>query len=489
MAAAAHDDIVSDGDKSVRGTGGPIQLPSKPLHGRHRVPHSRHQGVRRRVGRVHRRPTSWTSACRCSSAPIPAWRSHRIPVRSSISRPPVLSGSARRKPGSNISAVLLAVADAAFAQGAAAAPGVIATPVPGQPDAMIRLPSLAGTDPLKRRPVSPARRIGRPEPARICVWRYRRPPTPIVIVAIAARKDPRQRVRRRFSAVWLGAMIAQLVRPNPAPSLSLSTTVAAGNTDGTLTVSGGQPGVFYTPRVAPGGAPMLPPAYAHKPSANDPTANKGIGQLKLEVDFALTRAGQPPLPPLLDSGCPSGRHDADGPGDGGAELALRSTCRHRRSSRRFLQHSSMRRWSITAAPRMCWCRRAWPPTATRCSPRRAGRRAGRSGARRQRADAGFQFGRADPRHGAGAAAASKAAIPVRRGVGSTSRCGRTRADGTREGSAVARNGSTAILVDASEPGMSYQVIAGLARSARRNPAPARRSRCRWARSTATTTFR
>ena len=37
----------------------------------------------------------------------------------------------------------------------------------------------------------------------------------------------------------------------------------------------------------------------HQRNPDDPSANKGVGQLKLSVDFAVARKGQPPRPPLL----------------------------------------------------------------------------------------------------------------------------------------------------------------------------------------------
>ncbi len=300
MAAAAHDDIVSDGDHTVRGTGGPIQLPSKPLPSDTVL---RVRAIKVFDAALARPPETNILAVRLSvfvradtslavtSDPVPifdfqAARFARVTA--------ALAGVEYR-------AVQLGVADAAFAQGAAAAPDIVAVPVAGQPDAMIRLPSLAGTGALdvpRGFTVGADWQAGAGADLRLML--------PLAsmdtIVAVAARKAHVAASGPFTSAVWLRHMIVQLVRPNPAPALTLSTTLAAGGTDGALTVSGGQPGVFYTPRVGPTGARILPPAYAHKPDPVDPAANKGVGQLKLEVDFAVARDGQPPLPPALATG-------------------------------------------------------------------------------------------------------------------------------------------------------------------------------------------
>jgi hypothetical protein len=299
MAAAAHDDIVSDADKTVRGTGGPIQLPSKPLQDDSVL---RIRAIKVFDAALGRPPETNILDVRL---PLSIRANPGLVVTSDPG--PIFDVQAARlvrigaaQAGVEYSAVQLPVADAAFAQGAAAA-GIIATPVPGQPDAMIRLPSLAGTDPLKLPPGFTSAATWQPGAGADLHLALAPPAAVDVIVAIAARKT-HANAAGAVSAVWLGAMIAQLVRPNPTPALLLSTTLAAGNTDGTLTLSGGQPGVFYTPRIAAGGAPILPPAYTHKRNPDNTAANKGIGQLKLEVDFAVARTGQPPLPPLLDSG-------------------------------------------------------------------------------------------------------------------------------------------------------------------------------------------
>jgi len=300
IAAAAHDDIVSDGDKSVRGTGGPIQLPSKPLQD--------DQVLRIRAIKVFDAALGRPPETNILDVRLPLFIRANPGLAVTSDPGPIFDVQAARfvrigaaQAGVEYRAVELPIADAAFAQGATPAPGIIPIPVPGQPDAMIRLPMVATTSPLNLPAgftIASAWQPGTGADLRLALLQ---PASADTVIAVAARKT-HVNAAGAVSAVWLGTMTVQLVRPNPAPPLTLLTTLVAGNTDGTLTVSGGQPGVFYTPRIGAGGAPMLPPAYFHKRNPSDAAANKGIGQLKLEVDFAVTRSGQPPLPALLDSG-------------------------------------------------------------------------------------------------------------------------------------------------------------------------------------------
>jgi hypothetical protein len=300
MAAAANDDIVSDGDHTVRGTGGPIQLPSKPLQN--------DTVLRIRAIKVFDATLARPPQTNILAVHLPVFVRADTGLAVTSDPGPIFDFQAARfarvaaaRAGVEYRAVLLRVADMAFAQGATAAPDVIAVPVPDQPDAMIRLPSLTSTGALD---VPPGFVIGADWQAGAGAdLRLALPPAGAdTIVAVAARKAHVGASGPFVSAVWLRSMIAQLVRPNPSPAPTLSVTLAGGGTDGALVVSGGQPGVFYTPRVSPAGAPILPPAYVHQRDPNDPNANKGIGQLKLEVDFAVAREGQPPRPPVLATG-------------------------------------------------------------------------------------------------------------------------------------------------------------------------------------------
>jgi len=461
VAAAVHDDIVSDADKSVRGTGGPIELPSKPLQD--------DSVLRIRATKVFDAALGRPPETNILDIRLPLFirANPRLAVTSDPG--PIFDVQAARfvrvsaaQAGVEYSAVQLPVVDAAFAQGASAAPGILATPVLGQPDAMIRLPSLAGTDPLKLPPGFTSAANWQPGAGADLRLALSPPAAADAIVAIAARKA-HANASGAVSAVWLGTMIGQLVRPNPAPALSLSTTVATGNTDGTLTFSGGQPGVFYTPRVAPAGAPIVPPAYAHKRNPDDPTANKGIGQLKLDVDFAVSRTGQPPLPPLLDSGVlPVGttltvqamvaqsRVAIDLPAP-----AIIAAVPDAQLSAPLVDHGGITHVLVPASL-------ATDSYAlfTEGMPDDVPVGAARDG-NGQTLD--FTSAALNRDTVLVLAATSKAPIPVRRRIRISVAVRPDPALTVRaKDAAVAPNASTAILVDGSEPGISYQLIAGLA---------------------------
>jgi hypothetical protein len=296
--AAAQDDVVSDGNHiKVRGTGGPIQLPSKPLQADTVL---RIRAIKEFDAALHRQPETNILTVRL---PLFVRADPGLTVTSDPGQifdfqTARFARIAAAQAGVQYRAVQLPVADAAFAQGVAAAPDIVAVPVPGQPDAMIRMPSLAATDALTLPAgfaVAADWQAGGGADLRLAL-----PPAATdMIVAVAARKTHLGEAGSFVSSVWLTRRFAQLIRPNPSPALSLSVTLGANGTDGALAVAGGQPGVFYTPRVAPAGAPIVPPAYMHQRNPDDPATNKGIGQLKLSVDFVVARTGQPPRPPRL----------------------------------------------------------------------------------------------------------------------------------------------------------------------------------------------
>jgi len=301
MAAAARDDIVSDGDRTVRGTGGPIQLPSKPLRDDTRL---RIRAIKVFDAALTRPPQTNILAAR-----LPVFVRPNSGLVISSDPGPIFDFQAPRfvrvaaaQAGVEYRPVLMPVADAAFAQGAAPAPDNAAVTVPGQPDALVRLPALSSDARLDAPP--PGFTVGADWQAGTGAdLRLALPPADAdSIVAVAARKTHQAQSAPFVSAVWLTQRVVQLVRPDPFPELTLTATLNGGATDGTLTVVGGQPGVFYIWRTVPPGVPIPLPAYVHKRDPDDPAANKGIGQIKLEVDFVMAREGQPPLPPVLATG-------------------------------------------------------------------------------------------------------------------------------------------------------------------------------------------
>ena len=145
------------------------------------------------------------------------------------------------------------------------------------------------------------------------------------VVLVRAQKE-HQPKELPSSSVQLQQAALLLVRPDPRRALRLGVELAGAQTTGTLEVSGGQPGVFYEVRLDPAGAPLGPPAYFHQTDEGNSALNKGLDQLRIEADFAISRGTVrpatvpselttiPPLTPLLDTG----------PLDVGATLSFRA---------------------------------------------------------------------------------------------------------------------------------------------------------------------
>jgi hypothetical protein len=111
------------------------------------------------------------------------------------------------------------------------------------------------------------------------------------------------------SAVQLDHALALLVRPDRDRVIRLQTSVVDASSQGPWQVFAGQAGVYYRLRHAE--ALIARPAYFHQRDDLDPGLNKGIDQLRVEVDLALARdpsgpdptgdrAGRPPPVPALD---------------------------------------------------------------------------------------------------------------------------------------------------------------------------------------------
>jgi len=91
------------------------------------------------------------------------------------------------------------------------------------------------------------------------------------------------------SKVIVKQAAAVLVRPNPAPQLALTVEMEGDKTTNRLLVENGQTGIFYYFRVQPDGDVISLPAYFHKMDDSNPALSKGVDQLKLGVDFVVTR--------------------------------------------------------------------------------------------------------------------------------------------------------------------------------------------------------
>ena len=95
--------------------------------------------------------------------------------------------------------------------------------------------------------------------------------------------------REISSALRLEETGVILVRPNATPGLHLKATIEGSDRLRTIEVSGGQTGVFYHLRPNLNGKNIALPAYFHKKDAKDETQNKGLGQLRMGVDFVVSR--------------------------------------------------------------------------------------------------------------------------------------------------------------------------------------------------------
>ncbi|MFC1794572.1 hypothetical protein ACFL3Q_13395, partial [Planctomycetota bacterium] len=95
------------------------------------------------------------------------------------------------------------------------------------------------------------------------------------------------------SAVQLEQAAVVLVRPDPAPPLRVKVLMEGAVTSGDIQVFDGQPGIFYYFRQTPEGKEFEWPAYFHKRDDRDKSLNKGLDQLKLDIDFVVA---SDPLP-------------------------------------------------------------------------------------------------------------------------------------------------------------------------------------------------
>lgn len=131
------------------------------------------------------------------------------------------------------------------------------------------------------------------------------------VAVIRAEKQHRDSASGQLlgtSGVQLAQAAVILPRPD-AVTLSLMVSAAASGSGGAMLVTGGQAGVFYFFRQSPDGTVIGPPAYFHRVDEQDPTQNRGVGQLAVTRDFVITRtpsapptdpATERPLPPLVD---------------------------------------------------------------------------------------------------------------------------------------------------------------------------------------------
>ncbi len=111
------------------------------------------------------------------------------------------------------------------------------------------------------------------------------------------------------SAVQLDVAQALLVRPNRRPGLRMRAEVSDTGTKSPILQMAGQPGVYY--QLQQDQEALARPGYFHQRDDVDARFNKGIGQLRVEVDLSIARdpytpttapATTAPSLPLLDTG-------------------------------------------------------------------------------------------------------------------------------------------------------------------------------------------
>ncbi len=112
--------------------------------------------------------------------------------------------------------------------------------------------------------------------------------TLVVVQASKAHwRDRRGDVALPMSAIRLSSAAVILVRPDPSRPLALRVPVAGAELAGSVEVTGGQPGVMYEVREKGTGTPLARPAYFHQVDDEDPTQNKGVGQLGIGIDLVV----------------------------------------------------------------------------------------------------------------------------------------------------------------------------------------------------------
>jgi hypothetical protein len=220
---------------------------------------------------------------------------------------------AKTQPSAKYRAYARTLPDADFVHGDAAGADIVTVAVPDKPAAQVRKPRQSG---VWRMPEGYAPQGDAPAPGtgsdlKLTVKSLAED----AIVIVQALKEHRVDADKRdsaiiTSAVRLDPVAVVLVRPDPAKALRLRVPVIGAQTGDSMQVSDGQPGVFYYFRRAPSGAEFPLAAYFHKRDQQDAPQNKGVGQLGIEIDFAIATDAEAapaganlamvyPRPPLL----------------------------------------------------------------------------------------------------------------------------------------------------------------------------------------------
>ena len=188
------------------------------------------------------------------------------------------------------SAYVHAIRDREFVRGAAADGSIVTVPVAGKPSVQVLKPARSDT---WQTPAGYASKGDSPVPGTGGDLKFTvKALEEDTIVIVQAIKDHQVDSTNPASATIPSAIRLEqaavvLVRPDPGRALTLRVGVIGARTGDAMQVSNGQPGVFYYFRQAPAGAEFPLPAYFHKRDDEDKTQNKGVGQLGIEIDFAI----------------------------------------------------------------------------------------------------------------------------------------------------------------------------------------------------------
>lgn len=200
-------------------------------------------------------------------------------------------------------AYLRRIPDADFVHGDAGGTDIATVPVPGWPDVQVQKPPSTAADAWRTWPTPAGYAVlgDAPVPG---TGKLLRLPIPSLtddsLIIVQALKQHRVDAGNPASAIITSAVqlnqaVALLVRPDPARVLTLRVPVIGAQIGDSLQVTGGQAGVFYHFRPSSAGDELPLPAYFHQRDEHDVTQNKGVDQLRVEIDLALAAEPEPPL--------------------------------------------------------------------------------------------------------------------------------------------------------------------------------------------------
>ncbi|MCU0837331.1 MAG: hypothetical protein MUE49_01250 [Rhodospirillales bacterium] len=286
MPQAANDVILSENQATVRGTGATIVLRSRPM--------TEDTVIAIRAIKIFDAADARPPQTNILKVRLPLGVAANPGLALAVSPAPIVpfQGDATvRIPATQASAHYQAFArrifDHEFRHGTpAGTPGTLRVRVDGEDDVIIAAPErpedgsdLAGWKPLADAQAGTGGDLAMTLPAAT---------DDSLVLVRASKRHAVADGEAVPSAVWLSATAAVLVQPNPKPRLRLLAVIEGDRTTGALGIDGGQPGVFYAPQLLPARSQPFPlPAYQHKRDETDARLNKGVGQLKLGVDFVI----------------------------------------------------------------------------------------------------------------------------------------------------------------------------------------------------------